>query len=150
MSEGWWNIKAGDCSTPIGGDLKNRFYYYLAKSKGWSFEDENFRFCTTSKAFTINGDEECTGRGYLYAREPDSGEYYCYAIDTIDQFSMTLMYLPGGISWSTASWTDRGRCPGLPPRSQPTHITETSARNQVQVCRLASCGKGTFDPCYID
>lgn len=64
VSEGWWNINADACSTPIKGDLKSRFYYYLSKASGWTFEDENIVFCTTSKVFTITGDENCEGRGY--------------------------------------------------------------------------------------
>ncbi|MFT7593535.1 MAG: hypothetical protein ACI8R4_000848 [Paracoccaceae bacterium] len=76
MSEGWWNIAAGDCKTPIRGDLKNRYYYYMTKSKGWNFWDEKFRFCTTSDAFTITGDEDCAGRGYdsNHFRKIDTGK----------------------------------------------------------------------------
>lgn len=68
VSEGWWNLDAGSCGTIIGGDLKNRYYYILAQSRGWTFADENIHFCTTSDAFTITGDTDCEGRGYQTGR----------------------------------------------------------------------------------
>lgn len=41
--------------------------------------------------------EDVSGVGpYLYARDPESGEGLCYLIDYIDEFEMTLMYLPRG------------------------------------------------------
>ncbi|MDE4131924.1 DUF1036 domain-containing protein [Phaeobacter sp. QD34_3] len=36
------------------------------------------------------------GGPYLYAREEETGDSYCYAIDSISDFEMTLMYLPRG------------------------------------------------------
>ena len=36
------------------------------------------------------------GGHYLYAREPETQEAFCYSIESLDEFSMTLMYLPGG------------------------------------------------------
>jgi uncharacterized membrane protein len=68
VSEGWWNIDAGDCKMLVGGDLKQRYYYYLSKSSGWEFADENIVFCTTSDEFTIVGDENCPERGYEKGR----------------------------------------------------------------------------------
>lgn len=41
-------------------------------------------------------DDFNNGGLYLYAREPETQEGYCYAIESLDAFSMTLMYLPGG------------------------------------------------------
>lgn len=63
-SEGWWTTAAGDCTTPIGGDLKNRYYYYRVTSPEIDFPTENYTFCTSPKAFTIVGDENCEDRGY--------------------------------------------------------------------------------------
>ncbi|MBE1283026.1 MAG: DUF1036 domain-containing protein [Rhodobacteraceae bacterium] len=75
VSEGWWNIAAGDCTSPIKADLENRYYYFLARKSGWRFADEQIPFCVTSDAFTITGDEDCTNRGFekaLFAKI-DSG-----------------------------------------------------------------------------
>ena len=76
VSEGWWNIDAGDCKTLVGGDLKQRYYYYLSKSSGWDFDDENIVFCTTPEVFTITGDEDCAARGYEkgHYRKIDTGK----------------------------------------------------------------------------
>lgn len=63
--EGWWNIDPGECKVVIGGDLKNRYYYWRAKAKGREFKGEDFHFCTQSDAFTIVGEQgNCALRGY--------------------------------------------------------------------------------------
>jgi uncharacterized membrane protein len=76
VSEGWWNIDPGACSTPVSGDLKNRYYYYLSKSSGWEFMDGNIAFCTESDVFTIVGDQDCAQRGYEKSlfRKIDTGK----------------------------------------------------------------------------
>ncbi|ANP35680.1 hypothetical protein JL2886_00754 [Phaeobacter gallaeciensis] len=86
VSKGWWNIDAGDCKTPLGGDLKNRYYYYRANSSGSAFASGDFTFCTTSQAFTISGDSECAARGYESTgfRKLDTGK-------TAKQFTLTLV-----------------------------------------------------------
>ena len=40
--------------------------------------------------------DEYPGGPFLYAREEDTQEYYCYGIEHVDEFSMTLVYLPHG------------------------------------------------------
>ncbi len=75
-SEGWWNPGPGDCVTPVGGDLTNRYYYYRVQSDDIDFPTENYSFCTTSRAFTIVGDENCEARGFTTANfnELDTGD----------------------------------------------------------------------------
>lgn len=63
-SGGWWNVTPGSCVTPISGNLTNRYYYYHAHSSGGGSWDGDYTFCTTNSAFTISGDENCSGRGY--------------------------------------------------------------------------------------
>jgi uncharacterized membrane protein len=63
-SFGWWNVAAGDCKTIVGGDLKNRYYYYRAVSEGNLFRSDDIYFCTDPGKFTIVGDTECVARGY--------------------------------------------------------------------------------------
>lgn len=84
-SEGWWNISAGDCAVVLGGKLKYRYYYLLAKSEGWSFDDQGFGFCTSPEPFTIEGDADCKARGYADGRfrEIDTGK-------TGDRYSVGL------------------------------------------------------------
>jgi len=75
VSEGWWNTDPGKCTTVISGDLKYRFYYYRLLAKGRKFEDEGYGFCTQTAAFTIEGDKNCSDRGYSYGgfRQIDAG-----------------------------------------------------------------------------
>ena len=63
VSEGWWNIEPGACAEPIGGELKNRYYYYRATATGQEFTGD-YTFCTQGNAYTIVGDTECEARGY--------------------------------------------------------------------------------------
>lgn len=64
ISKGWWNVDDKKCVTPIKEDLKTTFYYYRATSSGGDFDGGNYFFCSTGKAFTIEGDENCKSRGY--------------------------------------------------------------------------------------
>ncbi|TNJ45543.1 DUF1036 domain-containing protein [Phaeobacter sp. B1627] len=63
VSEGWWTIQPGECSIPIVGDLKNRYYYIRAESETGNWTGD-YSFCYINDAFTIRGDENCTVRGY--------------------------------------------------------------------------------------
>ncbi len=86
VSEGWWLIEPGKCSTPVKGDLKNRYYYYRATVPSGSFEDEGFYFCTQSEPFTIEGQDGCTARGFRREgfRKIDTGQ-------TATHFTLTLL-----------------------------------------------------------
>lgn len=76
VSEGWWNAEPGTCVQPVSGNLKNRYYYLLALAEGHDFQSENYSFCIQSEEFTIEGDEDCEGRGYIKRQflEIDTGE----------------------------------------------------------------------------
>ncbi|PBB93197.1 hypothetical protein CK215_04265 [Mesorhizobium sp. WSM3864] len=61
LAEGWWEMKAGKCFSPIG-DFSNRYYYYYAFDTGpsagaWEAEEdeEGAWFCFTKKEFTFTG-----------------------------------------------------------------------------------------------
>jgi len=64
VSEGWWNVSPGACSTVVGGDLRQRYYYYRAEIDGGPFRGEDYYFCTTPSEYTIYGDGNCAARGY--------------------------------------------------------------------------------------
>ncbi|KMW58160.1 hypothetical protein AIOL_003131 [Candidatus Rhodobacter oscarellae] len=63
-SEGWWNIKPGECVAPIAGDLTSRYFYLRAEVNRGPFEGGRYFFCTSPEAYTIVGDSECAERGY--------------------------------------------------------------------------------------
>jgi len=65
VSEGWWSIKPGNCSTVHSEDLDQQKYYFYADSdesdNTWSGDSS---FCTLEKKFTITGNTNCKSRGY--------------------------------------------------------------------------------------
>lgn len=71
ISEGWWRIEPGQCSRVFGQPLKERFYFYHATAlapnapgkKPFVWQGK-YQFCTDAKAFRIEGDGDCEGRGY--------------------------------------------------------------------------------------
>jgi len=72
ISEGWWRIEPGQCARVYTDPLTSRFYFYFAHAmaeatKGaqptvWSGK---FTFCTDTKAFRIEGADNCLTRGYM-------------------------------------------------------------------------------------
>jgi uncharacterized membrane protein len=64
-TEGWWNIAARTCETLYKGTLSSRFYYVHAidYDRGGEWAGSSF-MCTSDKAFTIRGVQECQRRGY--------------------------------------------------------------------------------------
>ena len=90
VSEGWWNIEPGKCTTLIAGDLKHRFYYYRLLAKGRSFEHEGYGFCTQTAAFTIEGDKDCADRGYSNGgfRQIDAGGARDFSFSFTDAVSV--------------------------------------------------------------
>ena len=68
VSEGWWNIPANECRSPVTGDLQQRYYYFTSRRNGWEFSHEDIVFCVIPEVFTITGDENCEARGYQTER----------------------------------------------------------------------------------
>ena len=71
VSEGWWRIDPGQCSRVFGQPLKERFYFYHATALTSAAPDKKpfvwqgkYQFCVDNKAFKIEGDGDCEGRGY--------------------------------------------------------------------------------------
>jgi uncharacterized membrane protein len=71
ISEGWWRIEPGQCSRVFGQPLTERFYFYHATALAPSSPGKKpfvwqgkYQFCTDAKAFKIEGDGDCEGRGY--------------------------------------------------------------------------------------
>ncbi|WP_299356363.1 DUF1036 domain-containing protein [uncultured Shimia sp.] len=64
ISEGWWNVEPGACKVVIKGKLKTRYYYYRAEVNGGGFDGQDAHFCTSPEIYTIEGRDDCSGRGY--------------------------------------------------------------------------------------
>ncbi|WP_291728656.1 DUF1036 domain-containing protein [Leisingera sp. F5] len=115
ISEGWWNIPAGACKTPVGGDLKKRYYYYRANASGEAFASGDYTFCTSPEPFTIHGDTRCGPRGYETQgfRKLDTGE-------TATHFTLTL---------NAAAETPAKQAPAQPQGSTPGSFGEPYSDN---------------------
>ena len=66
FSEGWWKTSPGGCTTPIVGQLNNRYYYYRTQNasfrKYWG--GGNYSFCVhPTKRFGPTGSNNCP-RGF--------------------------------------------------------------------------------------
>ena len=110
-SEGWWRVEPGGCTSVIDGDLKRRIYYWRATSKGYSWKMAKFMFCTSPKAFSIVGDEDCAARGYR--RE---GFNEIKLADGVRAFKFTLTPPSGG---KTSEASPPAAAPVSPARTTP-------------------------------
>lgn len=68
VTEGWWTIPGGTCATLIQEPLKARYYYVHAVEgiTGGSWSGPA-KMCVQSHSFTIQGVQDCAGRGYEQA-----------------------------------------------------------------------------------
>ena len=77
QTEGWLNLKEGECGTLIEGDLDNRYYYYFAETTGNYTWEGDQKFCVSSRKFTFaNADTQCKGANSRWEnfRELDTGK----------------------------------------------------------------------------
>lgn len=75
-TEGWLSLDEQECSTIIQGELKNRYYYFLAESDDGYRWQGTHQFCVSDNSFTlIQSDRECQGQEMRWAgfREIDTG-----------------------------------------------------------------------------
>ena len=64
-SEGWWTVKAGDCTALLTGPLQGRFYYLYATDGASGIWDGKTRFCVApEKRFKSAGRANCAKRGF--------------------------------------------------------------------------------------
>jgi uncharacterized membrane protein len=61
VSRGWWNLNDGECKTPVGGNLRDE-YYYLYGDGDQHYWKGSYSFCVdNSDAFTLNqADTTCS------------------------------------------------------------------------------------------
>ena len=64
-TEGWWTLASQTCETLYKGVLSSRYWYVHAidYDRGGEWAGQSF-MCTTDKAFTIRGVQECVERSY--------------------------------------------------------------------------------------
>ena len=82
VSRGWWNLNDGECKTPVGGDLKDQYYYLYADGDQHTWTGDH-EFCVDSdNAFTL--DESDTTCDYTNER--------FFEIDTGNDVSFTYTF----------------------------------------------------------
>jgi uncharacterized membrane protein len=74
VARGWWNLDNGECKTPVGGDLKDQYYYLFGNGDQhvWTGSHE---FCVDdNNAFTLSdADTSCSYTNHKFF-EVDTGE----------------------------------------------------------------------------
>jgi uncharacterized membrane protein len=64
-SQGWWTVKARDCTDILTGPLQARYYYLYASDGGAGTWDGKFHFCAApAKSFKAEGRGDCAKRGF--------------------------------------------------------------------------------------
>lgn len=124
-SRGWYKITPGECSTVVGGDLGNRYYYGYAESdRGarWKWEGD-IRMCTSSpSAFAIQGfDCAQESHGFVQIDVAGSTNYNhwftcpdCLDAGLIDAIRRNTGFLEqvansaAPLSFRTGDWVDIG------------------------------------------
>jgi uncharacterized membrane protein len=125
-SRGWYKITPGECSTVIGGNLGNRYYYAYAESdRGarWKWEGDATRMCTSKpNAFTIQGyncAQESHGFDEIDVAGSASFDYWFTCPDCLDPGLMNAIRSNTGfleqvansaapLSFRTPDWVDIG------------------------------------------
>jgi uncharacterized membrane protein len=59
VSRGWFVAAPGECTTVVGGALRNRYYYVRAEGSDGTRWDGNHTFCVADVRFTHAGDTNC-------------------------------------------------------------------------------------------
>jgi len=59
VSEGWWNIAAGDCATVLGGDLSSRYYHYFENRPGFKGDTASRDLCVQLDKFSVRDQADC-------------------------------------------------------------------------------------------
>jgi len=78
VSRGWWNLDDGECKTPIGGDLKDKYYYVYGDGDSHVWKGEH-QFCVdNNNKFTLNESDTTCDYDYEGFFEIDTGDAATY------------------------------------------------------------------------
>ena len=85
VARGWWTIAPGQCTTVLGDELANRYYYFYAyRSDGTEWKGESDAdsgwFCNQDQAMVDVGNDACAGPLLPY-RQIDTGDATDYTLN---------------------------------------------------------------------
>jgi uncharacterized membrane protein len=78
VSRGWWNLEDGECKSPLGGDLKNKYYYLFADGAQHYWRGEHTFCVDNDNAFTLNDSDTTCDYKYEKFFEIDTGDALGY------------------------------------------------------------------------
>jgi uncharacterized membrane protein len=82
VSRGWWNLDNGECKTPVGGDLKDEYYYLFGNGDVHTWTGSHDFCVDDDNAFTLNdADTECSYTNHEF-----------FEVDTGDDTSFTYTF----------------------------------------------------------
>ena len=74
VSRGWWNLDAGECKTPLAGDLKDKYYYLYGDGDQHYWSGEHSFCVDNSNKFTLNEADTTCSYDYEGFFEIDTGD----------------------------------------------------------------------------
>lgn len=87
LTEGWFNMRPGQCETLLKGDLGASFYYVYAVDYDHGSEWGGTSFmCTRDREFSIRGNQDCLARGYDRTGffEINTGQQHSWTVEIND------------------------------------------------------------------
>src|ERR1700731_2987465 len=115
-TEGWWNVSARSCETPLRGTLVARFYYIYALDYDRGGEISRQALARArDKEFTIRGADNCLARGFDRTGffEVDTGDQRAWTVQLTEsneqQPAQRVPGIPGTIGPGGS-----GNIPGIP------------------------------------
>ncbi len=78
VSRGWWNLKDGECKTPLSGNLKNKYYYLYGDGDSHIWKGEHSFCVDNDNKFTLNEADSTCDYDYEGFFEVDTGDASSY------------------------------------------------------------------------
>ena len=74
VSRGWWNLDAGECKTPLSGELRDKYYYLYGDGEQHYWSGQHSFCVDNSDKFTLNEADATCDYDYEGFFEIDTGD----------------------------------------------------------------------------
>jgi uncharacterized membrane protein len=78
VSQGWWELRRGECKTAIAHRLRNQYYYYRGDTKSGGSYSGNHFFCADDQEFLYHDAKSCSqnnSKGFKELNVGNSGNF---------------------------------------------------------------------------